>query len=66
MAAMQPESSRAMARARIREISGAQALISADPRCVAQFETARESGDPPVYGVAEFITRHFALGGQQP
>lgn len=66
MAAMQPESSLAMARARIREISGAQALISADPRCVAQFDAAREAGDPPVYGVAEFIAQHFACGGQQP
>lgn len=66
MVAMQPESSLAMARARIREISGAQALISADPRCVARFETAREAGDPPVYGVAEFIAQHFAFGGQEP
>ncbi len=63
MAAMQPESSRAMARARIREISGAQALVSVDPRCVAQFAAARVAGDPPVYGVAEFITQHFVIAG---
>lgn len=65
MAAMQPESSLAMARARIRQISGAEALVSADPRCVAQFEAAREAGDPPVYGVAEFVAQHFACGGQE-
>jgi len=63
MAALHPESARAMARARIDAVAGAAALVSVDPRCVAQIDAARTADDPPVYGIAEFLRRHFRIVG---
>ena len=63
MAASHPESSQAMARARIDAVAGAAALVSVDPRCVAQLEAARTADDPPVYGIAEFLRCHFTIAG---
>lgn len=63
MAALHPESARAMARARIDAVAGAAALVSVDPRCVAQIEAARTADDPLVYGIAEFLRCHFSIVG---
>ncbi len=61
MAELHPESGRAMARARIDAVAGVAALVSVDPRCVAQIDAARTADDPPVYGIAEFLRCHFSI-----
>lgn len=65
--AMHPQSSTEMARARMREATAKgqpDAIVSIDPRCVAHLDAARSDGDPPVYGLAEFVDTHFHLSAE--
>lgn len=70
---MHPASSADMARARIGEAVARtvldeneplDAIVSIDPRCVAHLDSARTDGDPPIYGLAEFLENYFKFGSE--
>ena len=63
MPQLHPESATRMAlnRLGVLEQAGAQAIVSADPLCVAHLQAAQRPEAPPVYGLLEFVAAYFEV-----
>lgn len=62
----EPDASMRMARSKIENNGAVDAIVTASPLCAAHMSDARQPGDPPVFGLAQFIVAHgdiSAAGG---